>query len=161
MDLLRPEPQPSIVLAEGARCRRSRVDRRRQPTPILSTYTFFGGRRRLVRRDEEDGRVFVDQWGAGLFLVVSCVAALNFLDAWFTILLLSFGGKEMNPFIDAVLQMGFWPFIFVKSLGIGTCVAILTLTSRFGIAKVGLGTVLMGYSMLLCWHLVLMERVPF
>lgn len=128
---------------------------------MLSRYTFVGGQRRVVRRGGEDVRVFVDQWGAGLFFVVSCVAALNFLDAWFTILLLSFGGKEMNPFIDAVLQMGFWPFIFVKSVGIGMCVAILTVTSKFGIAKAGLATVFVGYSLLLLWHLFLMQRVPF
>ncbi len=153
-------PLAEVLLTGEAIERRESTDRRRRPTPILSRYTFVGGKRRDSRRGEEATACFVDEWGAGLFGVVTCLAALNFLDAWFTIYLLSFGGKEMNPFIDAVIQLGCWPFIFVKSFGIGICVAILTLTSRFRIAKIGLATVMVGYTLLLFWHLYLLSILP-
>jgi hypothetical protein len=59
-------------------------DRRRGPTPMLSWFTLFGGRRRHSRRGDESS-VFVDQHGQGLFLVVTSVVALNVIDAFFTV----------------------------------------------------------------------------
>ncbi len=50
----------------------------------------------------------------------------------------------MNPAIDMVLQMGLPWFIATKSLGIGLCVALLTLTKNHRLARVGLGIILVG-----------------
>ena len=93
--------------------------------------------RRGVGGDRFPG--FVDEHGAILFMVVLSIVALNFLDAWYTIYFLSFGGSELNPMVNWLLGMGTWPFILAKSLGIGLCVAMLTLTKNFKIARVGLG----------------------
>lgn len=164
-----PEPVPVAVsvsgsandaVFEGAAADRRGADRRQRPTPMLSRYTFFGGRRQASRRREERGSGFVDRWGSFLFAVVCAIAALNFLDAWFTIYLLSWGGSEMNPLIDAVIKMGVWPFVAVKSVGIGACVAILTITSRFPIARIGLGLVFVGYFVLILWHAYLLQLLP-
>ncbi len=138
---------------------RSQPDRRKSPTPMLSRYALFGGRRRAGRRPGENDNSFVDVHGPALFAVVLGVVLLNFLDAWFTILFLSHGGQEMNPFVDEVLQWGPWPFILLKSAGIGLCVLFLTLAKNFRIAKLGLGVVLAGYLLLLCWHVVLYMRL--
>lgn len=137
------------------------MDRRRMPTPMLSRFTLFGGRRRTGgRRDGEQDGVFVDVHGWVLFSAVLAIVGLNFLDAWFTIFFLSLGGQELNPVIDWVLGKGTWAFIAVKSVGIGVCVAVLTITKNFRIARAGLISVLGGYSALLLWHLHLLRQVP-
>lgn len=127
---------------------------------MFSRYTLWGGRRRSSgRRSGEAPACFVDEHGALLFLVVVTIIALNFLDAWFTIYFLSHGGTELNPLVNWLLQGGTWPFILAKSLGIGACVGVLTLTKNFKVARLGLGVVLIGYSLLLCWHLTLLFRL--
>ncbi len=137
------------------------VDRRNRPTPMISRYTFFGGRRKSAgNRIGDDPAIFVDIHGAVLFIVVTAIIALNFFDAFFTILFLSYGGQELNPVMDMLLQSGTWPFIIAKSIGIGLCVLVLTVTKNFRIAKIGTGVVLAGYSVLLCWHLFLLQRLP-
>ena len=135
-------------------------DRRRRPTPMLSRYAFLGGRRSGGRRHDELGEGFADLHGAGLFLVVTSICALNMLDALFTILFLSHGGTELNPIVDQLLQFGLWPFVLTKCLGIGVCVVFLTMTRTFTIARLGLGMVLVGYAGLLGWHLYLLGTIP-
>jgi hypothetical protein len=135
-------------------------DRRQRPTPALSRYTFFGGRRRSGgRRAHENDGSFVDVHGAGLFLVVLAVIALNFLDAWFTMYFLSLGGEELNPVMDAVIREGTLPFILAKSVGIGICVAVLTIAKNFRFARLGLAVVLVGYALLFGWHMWLYAHV--
>ncbi len=135
---------------------RRNQDRRRQPTPMFSRYTLFGGRRSCVRRAEDDPEVFVDRYGKGVFVVVMSVVLLNLLDAWFTLLFLAHGGQELNPFVDEILKIGPEVFILFKTLGIGICTAFLTITKNFRAARIGMTVVLVGYSLLLCWHLVLL-----
>jgi hypothetical protein len=140
--------------------RRSVPDRRERPTPFLSRYAVLGGRRCTGRRALERDCTFVDQHGPVTFALVAAVVALNFLDAWFTILFLSHGGTEVNPIVAALLEGGCWPFLLVKSVGIGLCVAVLTLTARFPVARFGLALVGAGYAALLVWHLSLLSVLP-
>jgi hypothetical protein len=134
-------------------------DRRRRPTAMFSRYTLFGGRRKACRRTHERQGAFVDQHGPVLFAVITSIVALNFLDAFFTALFLSHGGQEMNPVIDWLLGFGLWPFLIGKSLGIGVCVAFLTLTKNFAVSRGGLTIVLVGYLGLLFWHLHLLDHI--
>lgn len=122
---------------------------------MFSRFTLIGGHRAGKRRSS-DAATFVDVYSSGLFAVVTLVLALNVLDAFFTILFLSYGGTEMNPVVDLVLQLGPWPFVLVKSLGIGLCIGFLTIAKNFLAARVGLGLVLVGYTALLGWHLWLL-----
>ena len=135
------------------------MDRRRRPTPMLSWHTLSGGRRRGSRRGADEA-LFVDLHGHLLFAVAASIAALNMLDAFFTLYFLSYGGQELNPIVDWVLRQGTWWFVGAKSLGIGLCLLFLTLTKNFRTARYGLGVVLVGYTALLGWHLVLLGRIP-
>ncbi len=148
----------SIVIPLGPEDRVGR-DRRLHPTPLLCRHTVLGGRRRKGRRVGETSGVFVDLHGLMLFTVALAIVALNVLDAWFTILLLSYGGQEMNPVVAVVLTWGIGPFIACKSVGIGVCLAFLTLTKNFPISKIGMGAVLLGYLSLLIWHLYLVSAL--
>jgi hypothetical protein len=145
--------------------RRHRVDRRRRPTPMWSRYALFGGRRRSVRRVEEREGAFVDVHGPRLLVLVLTIVALNVLDAWFTLLFLSHGGRELNPVVQAVLDLGAhpWPFLLMKTIGIGAACAFLALTKNFRCARFGLWFVLLGYTVLLGWHchlLAALELAP-
>jgi Domain of unknown function (DUF5658) len=151
--MLATHPAPELAVAASER---RTTDRRRRPTPMFSRYTWFGGRRQHVRRLEDDQEVFVDRYGSGLLLAVLGVVLLNLADAFFTLLFLAHGGQEMNPIVDQVLAYGPHVFILFKTLGIGVCAGFLTLTKNFRAARIGLWIVLIGYSLLLCWHLLLL-----
>lgn len=139
---------------------RRRADRRAAPA-LFSRYTILGGRRRAPRRAADAKGMIVDVHGPVLFLIVTSVAALNVLDAFFTMLFLSHGAIEVNPVVDWILvHGGVWPFLVVKSLGIGLCVGFLTLTKNFLVSRIGLAVVLLGYSALLGWHLTLLAALP-
>ena len=139
---------------------RKGADRRRKRSGI-SRYSFFGGRRCAARRKEEAYGYIADQHGVVLFLTVAAIAVLNILDAFYTMLFLSHGATELNPFVDGLLQLGgVWPFVIVKSVGIGVCVGFLTLTKNFWASRIGLALVLIGYSGLLAWHLHLLQQLP-
>jgi Domain of unknown function (DUF5658) len=126
---------------------------------MLSRYSLLGGRRAQVRRVDDDPEVFVDRYGSGLFVAVLAVVLLNLLDAFFTLLFLAHGGQELNPLVGHVLSYGPQVFILFKTLGIGICAAFLTITKNFRAARIGLWVVLVGYSLLLCWHLLLLATL--
>ena len=126
---------------------------------MFGRHAFFGGRRRTVRRSEEREGAFVDVHGPRLFLLIVSIIGLNLLDAWFTLLFLSHGGKELNPVVQAVLDLGGhpWPFLLFKTFGIGCACGFLALTKNFRPARIGLWIVFVGYSLLLGWHLYLLS----
>lgn len=123
---------------------------------MFSRYALCGGRRERSRRANDPKEIFVDRYGTGMFLAIMGVILLNLLDAWFTLLFLSHGGRELNPLVDQVLQVSPHLFVLLKTLGIGICASFLVLTKNFRAARIGLTVVLVGYSLLLCWHLVLL-----
>jgi hypothetical protein len=156
MEALSPSMQSLYVVRSELRG----GDRRRRPTPMLCRYTILGGRRRTSRRAGERAGTYVDLHGSGLFLCAVAIIALNVLDAWFTLLFLSYGGRELNPMVESLLQHGGpWAFVVFKTLGIGVCVAFLTVTKNFRSAQIGMGIVLVGYAALLGWHIHLLEWV--
>lgn len=127
---------------------------------MLSRYAWFGGRRTAGRRRGERSNVYVDQHGPVLLAVVLGLTALNFLDAYFTVLFLSYGGQELNPVVETLLAFGPWPFLLAKSLGVGLCVGFLTLTKNFRAARTGLAVLTLGYLALLAWHFHLLGHLP-
>ena len=146
---------------QAAEHERRATDRRARSTPMFSRYTFAGGRRQHVRRLEDDQEIFVDRYGAGLLFAVLAVVLLNLADAYFTLLFLAHGGQELNPLVDQVLAYGPQAFILFKTIGMGVCAAFLTITKNFRAARIGLWVVLVGYSLLLCWHLLLLATMFF
>lgn len=142
-------------------CSDLRVIERRRPARLFTRYSVFGGRRRLARRRDDRLGYVADQHGTWLFVAALTIAALNILDAFYTVLFLGYGGIELNPVVEWLLDHGGpWSFIAVKSLGIGVCVAFLTLTKNFVVSRLGLAVVLLGYGGLLAWHLHLTQYLP-
>ncbi|MGH7152069.1 MAG: DUF5658 family protein [Planctomycetota bacterium] len=140
--------------------RRVRPDRRRRPTPMISRYALLGGRRRAFRRLEEAEGSYVDLHGWGMGVLVLAVLALNLFDGYFTLFYMSHGGQEANPVVDALIQWGQRPFLFIKCAGTGLALSFLVLHKNFRLGRVGLGCALLLYSGILGYHVWLWRDLP-
>ena len=154
-----PQTVPDVIKSDE---RRAASGRRRRPTPMFSRYIVKGGRRRHVRRVEEREGAFVDVHGPGMLLVALVIVALNLLDAFFTLLFLAHGGTELNPAVQMVLESSWhpWPFLVLKTVGIGIACSFLIIAKHFRPARIGLAFVIVGYSVLLGWHFFLLQYLP-
>jgi hypothetical protein len=131
------------------------ADRRQQPTPRFSRYTFYGGRRKSVRRSEEREGSYVDRYRALVVMVVIWVALMNIGDSFFTLLHLQSGGIELNPVAAALLKSGRFGFVFFKSLMICAALIVLVLHKNFWMARLGLWASAAGYTLLNLYHISL------
>ena len=130
-------------------------DRRRRPTPRLSRYAFFGGRRRTVRRPSEQEGSFVDLHGSRLWCLILWVALMNVGDSYFTLIHLQAGGIELNPVAAALLRTGRFGFVFTKSTLIALALIVLAIHKNFFLARIGLWTAVGTYTLLVVYHLSL------
>ena len=131
-------------------------DRRTRPTPRLSRYSFFGGRRQGARRTDEEEGSFVDVYGARLFLTVAWVSLMNVGDSFFTLYHLQAGGIELNPVAQQLLNLGRVEFVLWKTVMISLALIVLILHKNFGLARWGLAASTATYTALFGWHLYLL-----
>lgn len=93
--------------------KRKQSDRRKFPTRPFSKY-IFKGMRKHARRDAEDQNYYVDRYDAKYLALVLSILVLCVCDAYFTLKIIHFGGKELNPlmikFLDRAPEMS----LFVK-----------------------------------------------
>ena len=110
--------------------RRSNSDRRKFPTRPFSKY-ILKGKRRHARRDEEDQNYYVDGYDAKYLALVLSILVLCVCDAYFTLKIIHYGGKELNPlmikFLDKFPEMS----LLVKYLVTAICLVILLLHKNF------------------------------
>lgn len=131
-------------------------DRRQRPTPILSRWSFFGGRRGAGgRRPGESDRVFIDLYPLRDWILLTSFLILNLLDAHFTLIYLQRGGEEANPVAVGMLNLGMEAFIFIKGLGITAGAVFFCLLRNWRNARFGVLLVLFLYQALLVYHLLL------
>ena len=94
---------------------RTLKDRRKQPTPIISRFTFWGRRKTFRRKKEQERGGYIDRYHSGLLILISLAVGLNVLDALFTMMILDDGGWEINPVVRSVIQLygdRFWVWKF-------------------------------------------------
>lgn len=130
-------------------------DRRREPTPRISRFSFLGGRRHRVRREEEREGSFVDRYARGTWIALIWIAFMNALDSFFTLVHLQAGGVELNPVAQALLNTGRLGFVVSKSALIAIPLVILCLHRNFFLARVGLWVAGVTYTSLVIYHLTL------
>ena len=100
--------------------RRTIGDRRKQLTPSRSFYTFFGRRRWLRRKSDQEKGGYLDRYSPALFLLIVLILALNILDSLFTMMILDLGGREFNPIVQSVMALHgdhFWIYKFLMASG--------------------------------------------
>lgn len=131
-------------------------DRRLRPTPPISRWSFFGGRRGTGgRRDGENLRAFVDLYPTRDAVILIAFLMLNLLDAHFTLIYLQRGGEEANPVAVGLLGLGMGSFIFLKGLGITAGAVFFCLLRNWRAARHGVLLVLFFYQVLFAYHLLL------
>ena len=111
--------------------KRIHKDRRSQPTPGLSRYILFGRRRGLRRRVDQEKGGYVDRYSSGLFFVLVLIIGLNVLDALLTMMILEFGGRELNPIVQSVMDLLGEKFWLWKFAIVSLSMVLLCLHSRF------------------------------
>ncbi len=101
---------------EEEKNRRSPVDRRIKPTPHWSWFTFFGRRKSLRRKKDQERGGYVDRYSYILFFLLVLILGLNILDSLFTMMIIDLGGQEVNPLVRAFIELHgdmFWIWRFV------------------------------------------------
>lgn len=134
---------------------RRRGDRRRRPTPMLSRYSFFGGRRRAPRRAEEREGAFVDVYSPRLAALLLVFFALTVFDSVATLYYLRKGGTELNPIARWMISLGNVEFVLLKGGLTALCVLFVLLHKNFRYARAAIVIGFAFYFALAIYHVVL------
>jgi len=139
--------------------KRTTKDRRKQPTPALSRYTFFGRRRTIRRKPDRQGGSYVDRYSSTLLFFLIAIVGLNLLDAFFTMMILDLKGWEANPVVRSVISLYGTKFWIWKFSIVSVSLALLCLHSRFRLVKeiiIAIGclyVIVVAYQIFLLLHL--------
>jgi len=136
---------------------RLHLDRRKCPTPIISKYTFYGGRRKSARREEEKKTfIYVDLYSTRLLLAVMLLLLLSCLDAYLTLELIGRGHVvEANPVMAFLLDYGPTPFTLVKFVITAICLTILCLFKNVKVTRICLPFAIKMYIIVIAYELYL------
>lgn len=115
--------------------RRISKDRRKEPTPGLSRYTFLGRRKTIRRKADQKQGGYVDQYSSLLLFLLISIIGLNVLDALFTIMILDLKGWEANPVASSVIDLYGTKFWIWKFFIVSVSLVLLCLHSRFRLVK--------------------------
>ena len=150
--------------ATGARERARTCTDRRTFTWRTLAMGIVRPRRRSARRDVDRHRNFVDWHDPWLLALTVGVLMLSIADALFTLTVLEPGAREVNPFMDALIQSDVRAFAVWKMLLTGVGVVILVALSRLRVFRVIrvrhlLQAVFIGYCVLTWYHVTLLDRL--
>ena len=136
--------------------RRGSVDRRRDPTPMLSRHTVWG-KRQTVRRVQDKTRfVYVDRYNVGLFLFLLAILLLGVADAFLTLYHVHVNeAEELNPLMAFFLGISPRVFFYVKYVLTGLCLLVLCLHKNLPLVKYLLGMVFLIYVIIVANHIYL------
>ena len=110
-------------------------DRRQQPTPGLSRYTFLGRRKSFRRKMDLQRGGYVDRYSSTMLLLLILIIGLNVLDALFTLMILDLRGWEANPVVRSVIDLYGTKFWVWKFAIVSVSVVLLCIHSRFRLVK--------------------------
>jgi hypothetical protein len=134
--------------------RRVYPDRRARPTALRSALR-IRGRRRGFRRAGEGRNAYVDCPAPRSVLLVGLVLMGSLFDAYMTLVHIQYGGSEANPFMALALALGPTVFVGIKMGLTGAGAWFLAAHQYFPLAYKGLHGLVLGYGMLLVYHLML------
>lgn len=115
--------------------RRISNDRRKQPTPGLSRYTFLGRRKTIRRETDQQQGGYVDRYSSVLLFLLISIIGLNVLDALFTLMILDLKGWEANPVVSSAINLYGTKFWIWKFFIVSVSLVLLCLHSRFRLVK--------------------------
>jgi hypothetical protein len=108
---------------------------RRDCTVDRRTYNFrtawhslYRNRRKAMRRDSDSLiGVYIDAHRPTEFLIAVGIAMLSALDAYFTTILLANGSRELNPFMNYLMEQDYTLFVAAKILITGLSIVFLVM----------------------------------
>jgi hypothetical protein len=136
--------------------RRIQRDRRRQPTPGLSRHTFLGRRKSFRRKEDREKGGYVDRYSSKLFMAIVAILIFNLLDVVFTMTILGWGGKELNPIVYSIIQLYDNKFWIWKFGIVSTSLIMLCLHSKFSRVKSIIGAIGSLYAAVVVYQIYLM-----
>jgi hypothetical protein len=158
---LRGLPQPSPgVLKE----RRERLDRRVRMWWSIA-YGSFNPRRRQPARRNDDGSFHALDWHSSHLMAVAIgILLMCFADAFMTLVLLSNGAQEVNPFMASFVYRSVTVFTALKMAMTGISVVLMVFLARYRFMRVirveiALYAVLMGYTTLIGYELWMVSKI--
>jgi len=139
--------------------RRGLQDRRRQATPGLSRFVFFGRRKNFRRKCDRQKGGYVDRYSSVLFFMLVLILGLNILDALLTTAILNQDGWEANPILAIVIDLYGGKFWIWKFGIVSISIVLLCLHSKFRSIRVILVGINIFY-LIVVLHQILMLRNP-
>ena len=132
-------------------------DRRRCPTPILSRYTLWGGRRKKPRRrGDKKNHLFVDLYSTRLLVAVLFLLSLSCVDAFLTLELINKGVVyEVNPIMAFFLDKGAFQFSLVKFVITSLSLIVICLLKNVNITRICLPIIIKIYLIVVVYELYL------
>jgi len=119
---------------------------------MLSRY-LLRGRRKGGRRSNDDRFNYVDRPGGWILAGFAALVGLSVLDAWYTLDLLKRGATEANPVMKLALDISDEAFVVIKTVITVIGAGFLSLHKNWPLGRVCMMVALLGYSILLFYHL--------
>jgi hypothetical protein len=140
--------------------RRFLPDRRKSPSPFISRYAFIGGQRMTIRRvSDRKKHNFVDIYSPYLLLMLLLLFALNIIDSYLTLTLISGNiATEINPIMSFYLGLGNKSFITAKLFI--TIIPLFTfcICKNFSLSKASLVSATIIYLTLIAYEMILVSK---
>jgi type IV secretory pathway TrbL component len=128
---------------------------------MFSRYTFYGGRRKSVRREEDKKRHrYVDIYSPRLFSILLSILIVSCVDAYLTLLMIEKKVvTEGNPVMAFYMEFGTLPFFAVKYSLTAIPVIILCILKNSFITRVGLLSAMVIYLVVVLYELHIVYRL--
>jgi hypothetical protein len=152
VDAAEPAEQRARPIEAEEDNRRVPVDRRRRQTPMISRF-LFRGRRKSGRRPGDEEFSYVDRPGGWILAAFTALVGLSVLDAWYTLDLLKKGATEANPVMRVALEISDEAFVVIKTVITVVGAGFLSLHKNWPLGRLCMILALLGYSILLFYHL--------
>jgi len=145
--LVTPQPPKSSVYTGP--------ERRKRPTPALSAYSFWRGRRRAVRVAGTREGSFVDIYNPRLALLLLLFFFFTVVDSVSTLVYLEKGGREVNPIAQWMIDQGGDFFILTKGLLSAACILFIMVHKNFKYSRIAIIIGFSFYLALTIYHIIL------
>lgn len=145
--------------------RKTLVDRREKSMTFMELIKNKGVRRYQRRSEDRTKSHYVDRYGYKSIVAFASVLILCCLDAYITLILISSGASELNPFLDVMIKVGQKWFFFIKYFITGICLFVLMIHKNFYVFKGKVNvkhivsSVLIGYAILILYEVFLLFKI--
>lgn len=149
----------------GAMERRLEAPGRREYTLTTFWHSVRAPRRISGRRSGDRRYTVMDRVEPGVAILAIALMTMSLLDSVFTLTLLAHGGKELNPFMDILIQTSTSLFTSTKMAMTAIPAIILVATANLLVfnrirARTFLAAMVGVYAGLMVYHLILLSHIP-